>query len=115
MESSVYRINKGINNPIMFKGLKGQYITYLAIGIFLLLALFAILYVMDVNMITCLALVLSLGTLWFIVIFRMSDKYGKHGLERRLARRGIPGYLKGTTRKSFISLKIESTKQDLQS
>jgi len=27
--SSVYKINKGINKPIEFKGLKAQYIAYL--------------------------------------------------------------------------------------
>jgi hypothetical protein len=31
--NSVYKINKGINKPIEFKGLKAQYIGYLGIGI----------------------------------------------------------------------------------
>ena len=48
MGNSVYKINKGINNPIVFKGLKGQYIGYLAIGLLVLLVLFAILYVIGV-------------------------------------------------------------------
>ena len=29
--SSVYTINKGVNKPIEFKGLKAQYIAYLAV------------------------------------------------------------------------------------
>jgi hypothetical protein len=67
MGNSVYKINKGINNPIVFKGLKGQYIGYLAIG--LLLLLFAILYILGVNMFVCLGLVLSLvGRLGFLSI-----------------------------------------------
>ena len=38
--SSVYTINKGMNRPIVFKGLKAQYIWYLGGGIVLLFMLF---------------------------------------------------------------------------
>lgn len=105
MGNSVYKINKGINNPIVFKGLKGQYIGYLAIGLLVLLVLFAILYVVGVNVFLCLGLILALGVLLFITAFRMSDKYGRNGLAKKLARRNIPDYLKGTSRKIFIRLK----------
>src|SRR5690606_19016496 len=105
MGNSVYKINKGINNPIVFKGLKGQYIGYLAIGVLVLLVLFAILYVIGVNVFLCMGLVLTLGVLLFITVFRMSDKYGRNGLAKKLARRKVPEYLKGTSRKLFIQLK----------
>jgi hypothetical protein len=69
MGNSVYKINKGINNPIVFKGLKGQYIGYLGMGLLVLLMLFAILYILGVNMFVCLGLVLSLvGRLGFLSI-----------------------------------------------
>jgi hypothetical protein len=42
MATSVYQINKGINKPIEFKGLKAQYIWYLCGGLVALLILFAI-------------------------------------------------------------------------
>ena len=42
--NSVYKINKGINKPIEFKGLKAQYIGYLGAGVIVLLILFAIFY-----------------------------------------------------------------------
>ena len=105
MTNSVYKINKGINNPIIFKGLKGQYIGYLAIGLLVLLILFAILYVAGVNMFVCLGLILSLGMGLFVVIFRLSDKYGQNGLAKKLAGRKVPDYLMGRTRKVFIHLK----------
>ena len=44
MSTSVYTVNKGINRPIEFKGLKAQYIWYLGGGLLALLILFAILY-----------------------------------------------------------------------
>jgi hypothetical protein len=43
--SSVYNINKGINQPIEFKGLKAQYIWWLCGGLVCLLILFAVTYV----------------------------------------------------------------------
>jgi hypothetical protein len=43
MSASVYKINKGINKPIEFKGLKAQYIAYLGAGLITLLILFAVL------------------------------------------------------------------------
>ena len=105
MGNSVYKINKGINNPIVFKGLKGQYIGYLSIGLLILLVLFAILYVMGINVFLCLGIILSLGAALFIAVFRMSDKYGQHGLTKKIARRNIPDYLRGSSRKVFIQLK----------
>ncbi|HMR56058.1 MAG TPA: DUF4133 domain-containing protein [Cyclobacteriaceae bacterium] len=105
MASSVYKINKGINKPIEFKGLKAQYIAYLAIGLIGLLILFAVLYIIGVNMFVCLALTLALGVLLFMTVYRMSDKYGQHGLLKKIARRSLPDFIKSTSRKVFIQLK----------
>lgn len=49
MNTSVYTINKGINKPVEFKGLKAQYIWYLGGGLIMLLILFAILYICGVT------------------------------------------------------------------
>ncbi len=103
--NNVYKINKGINKPIEFKGLKAQYIGYLGVGVILLLILFAILYVLGVNVFVCLSLIAVLGTLLFIGIYRLSDTYGQHGLLKKMAKRSIPEYLIGTTRRTFINLK----------
>jgi Domain of unknown function (DUF4133) len=103
--NSVYKINKGINKPIEFKGLKAQYIGYLGIGVLLLLILFAILYIAGVNMLVCLALIALLGTVLFMTIYRLSDTYGQHGLIKKLAARNIPKCLTVRTRKIFTQLK----------
>ncbi|AYB32004.1 DUF4133 domain-containing protein [Chryseolinea soli] len=103
--NSVYKINKGINKPIEFKGLKAQYIGYLGAGIVLLLVVFAVLYIAGVNMFVCLGIIALLGTLLFIGIYKLSDSYGQHGLLKRLARRNIPDSLVGNTRTLFIQLK----------
>jgi len=102
--NSVYNINKGINRPIEFKGLKAQYIAYLAIGLVGLLILFALLYIMGVNMFVCLALIAILGTLLFVIVYRLSDTYGQHGLLKKMAKRSIPVFLKMSSRKVFLNL-----------
>jgi Flp pilus assembly protein TadB len=104
MSASVYKINKGINKPIEFKGLKAQYIAYLAVGLVALLILFAILYIIGVNMFICLALTAILGVLLFMTVYRMSDKYGEHGLLKKMAKRSLPTFLRITSRKIFLQL-----------
>lgn len=105
--ASVYNINKGINKPIEFKGLKAQYIAYLAIGLIGLLILFAVLYIMAVNMFICLALVVVLGAALFMTVYRMSDTYGQYGLLKKMASRSIPVYVKASSRKIFLNLLTE--------
>ena len=78
--ASVYKINKGINKPIEFKGFKAQYIAYLAIGLVLLMILFALLYIVGINLYLCILVVGGLGTGLFMIVFRLSLQYGEHGL-----------------------------------
>ena len=80
MSTSVYTINKGINKPIEFNGLKAQYIWYLGGGLLLLLILFAILYICGVNTYVLLFLIIGLGTGLFMHVYRLSRKYGEHGM-----------------------------------
>jgi len=102
--SSVYKINKGINKPIEFKGLKAQYIAYLAAGLIALLILSATLYIAGVNMFVCLVTVAALGVLLFMTVYRLSDKYGQYGLIKKLAIRSIPDSIQGKSRRIFLQL-----------
>lgn len=104
MANSVYQINKGINKPVEFKGLKAQYIWYLAGGILALLILFAVLYIIGVNTFVCLALIGILGTVLFFTIYHMSNKYGEHGIMKKMASRSVPHVIKSNSRKVFIQL-----------
>lgn len=101
MSSSVYTINKGINKPIEFKGLKAQYIWYLGGGLLVLLVLFAILYICGVNTYVLLFIILGLGTGLFMHVYRLSQKYGEHGMMKKVARRAIPKLVKANSRKVF--------------
>jgi hypothetical protein len=96
-----YTINKGINKPIEFKGLKAQYIGYLGGGLVALLVLFAILYLIGLAVYCCILVIVGLGSLLFFKVFALSHKYGQHGLMKRRARRYLPSYLKFRSRTIF--------------
>ena len=102
--TSVYKINKGINKPIEFRGLKAQYIAWLAIGLVGLLILFAALYVIGVNMFFCLGLIVLLGAGLFVTVYHLSDTFGQFGLLKKLAKRQLPVYVKVSSRKIFLIL-----------
>ena len=105
MANSVYNINKGINKPIEFKGLKAQYIGYLGAGLVVLLVLFSILYLIGINMFICLGLILTLGTILFVFVYNISNKYGQYGLMKKAAKRSIPTQVLCVNRRLFTSLK----------
>lgn len=102
--SAVYQINKGVNRAIEFKGLKAQYISYLAVGLLLLLLVFVVLHVSGINTYVCLTLVGGSGAGLFIGVFRLSARYGEHGLMKRRARRSVPACLKFRSRRVFLAL-----------
>jgi len=102
MNASVYQINRGINKAIEFKGLKAQYIWYLASGIICLLVLYAILYICGINAFVSLALVLVAGSGWVFYVYRLSAKYGEHGMTKKIAKKYIPKKIKCNNRKLFL-------------
>ncbi|RYY71542.1 MAG: DUF4133 domain-containing protein [Chitinophagaceae bacterium] len=104
MSTSVYTINKGINKPIEFKGLKAQYIWFLGGGLLALLILFAVLYIWGVNTFICLGLILFLGAVLFLHVYRLSHKYGQYGMMKKAARGAIPHVVKIYSRKTFTKL-----------
>lgn len=96
-----YPINKGINRPIEFKGLRGQYIGYLGAGLVILLILFAIMYLCGASVYVCMIVIAGLGGLLFYQVFNLSHKYGEYGLMKKNARKYLPAYLKFKTRRLF--------------
>lgn len=102
--SSVYAINKGINKPIEFKGLKAQFIWWLGGGLLVLLILFAVLYICGVNSILCVVIIVVLAGLLFIYVYQLSRKYGQYGMMKAIARRKLPALVSNHSRKTFIQL-----------
>jgi hypothetical protein len=98
--SSVYQVNKGIGQPVVFKGLKAQWIWWLGGGIVVLLLLFAIMYITGMPLVFCVTVVVLLGVLLFVLVYRYSKKYGEHGLMKEVAAKSVPEGLKGCSKKS---------------
>jgi len=99
---TVYKVNKGINQSIEFKGLKAQYIWYLGGGVIILMILFAALFIIGLPSLVCVGLIGVLGTLLVVKIYGLSRKYGEHGMMKALAKKQLPKALKCYSRTVFM-------------
>jgi hypothetical protein len=102
--NKVYTINKGINKPLEFKGLKAQYIWHLGGSVVGVLVVYGVIHLAGLNDCLGLPLALGLGGLLITRLYKMSKKYGQHGLMKRRARKMAPGALLSRSRKPFIQL-----------
>lgn len=102
MANSVYKVNKGINKSIEFKGFKAQYIWYMLIVILCLLFVFALLYFLGINQYVCLIVCVGSGAVALQKIYGLSKKYGEHGLSKMIARKSVPRLIKSNNRSLFI-------------
>ncbi|MFD3003166.1 DUF4133 domain-containing protein [Pontibacter toksunensis] len=105
METSVYRINKGINRPIEFRGLRAQYIGYLAVGLVALLLGFTLLYLARVNLLVCITTVFISGGALFAGVYHLNRTYGQYGLLKEFARRCVPRCVRVRSRNVFLHLR----------
>ena len=110
--ATVYEINKGINRSIEFKGIKAQYIIYLAVGLVLLLLLFAILYMTGINIYLCLGIIIPAGAGLVIGVQHYSKKYGEYGLIKKAAQRNVPACVSSRSRRFFNQLSEKGYEKD---
>lgn len=94
-----------MNRPIVFKGLKAQYIWYMATVVMILLVVYVILYLCNVNTFLCFGLILIAGSVLVAYVYKLSAKYGQHGMMKKIAKRSIPPVIKSYSRKEFLHLK----------
>ena len=104
MPVKVYDINRGINRPVEFRGLKAQYIGYFAACAVGVLVVFGVLYACGVSLYIGTPSALGLGGWAAAGVFRMSRRYGQYGLMKRSARKKMPAALLSKSRKVFIHL-----------
>lgn len=102
--SSIYEINKGINKPIEFKGIKAQYIGYMAAGLVILMLVFAVLYLIGIYIYICIGIVSMAGAWLMSWVSACSRKYGRYGLMKKAARRSLPAFVSVHSRKIFLTL-----------
>jgi hypothetical protein len=104
MTDKVYLINKGINRAIEFKGLKAQYIWYVAGALVGTMVVFAVMYIAGISSYVCVPVALGLGGFLVSRVYGMCRKYGQYGLMKLRARKGLPVALLSGSRKFFIHL-----------
>jgi len=104
MAAKIFHINKGINRPIEFRGLKGQYIGYFAACVVGTMLGFGLLYACGISLYICTPSALGLGGWVAARVSRMSKRYGQYGVLKRGARRRMPMALLSRSRKVFIQL-----------
>lgn len=110
MANLAYDINKGVNRPVEFRGLKAQYIYYLAIGLAVLLIAFSIMYIAGIPVYLCLPAVAFTGGGLFMGVYRYSHKYGEHGLMKAIAYRQLPEAITCRTARTFRKLNPKEKK-----
>ena len=101
MSSDVYKVNKGVGKSVEFKGLKAQYIWWLAGGVIGVMILFAIMYIAGINQYLCIGIALGMGAFVVIAVFRISHKFGEYGLMKMRARKGVPQAIRSRSRVLF--------------
>lgn len=110
--SSVYDVNRGINRPVEFRGLRSQYIWYLAIGLVCLMLMFTVCFIAGVPTLICVAMTGILGFFLFSQTYRLSRKYGQYGLMKMGALRSVPPAITCRSRKCFLYLLAKNVSND---
>jgi Domain of unknown function (DUF4133) len=97
----VFHINRSINKPVEFKGLKAQYVWILGALVVISLILFALLYFIGISSGVCVAIALSLLGISVKITYHLSKKYGQFGLLKVIARRKMVSQVKIDSRRPF--------------
>jgi len=100
---NTYTINKGINAPVEFKGLKAQWIWWIGGLVVGLIIFFMVLYMLGVNSFLCVGIVMVLGAFGVTRIYSLSAKYGEHGMMKMNAAKKVPKVLRSVDRKLFYA------------
>jgi hypothetical protein len=98
-------LQRRINAPLQFQGLKGRYIFYGGGMLVGTLVLFIILYMAGVNLLIAVPVCLGIGFAGIGGIYRLSDRLGEHGWRKRRIARRIPHSLLVNSQFPFINLK----------
>lgn len=101
MRKDQFKINKGINRSIIFKGLRAQYIGYMGIALLADLSIYAVLYIFNVNTYITLVITLAAGGLMAGFVYHLNARFGEKGLIKHLAKGKIPSHIRSVSRKVF--------------
>jgi len=107
---ATYIINRAVDKPIEFRGLKAQYILYAGGVLVGDIFLFAILYICRVNSWICVLVSFGLGGGGVTMLYKSCKKYGQYGLAKKSAAGRVPSSIRCSTRTIFTQLNKQSCK-----
>lgn len=109
---SIYPINKGVDNPIEFQGLKGQYLLYAVLLVLGLFLVSVILFILQAPALLVLPLSAGAG-LWGIArLAQYSKKYGLYGLMKKAAQARLPKHIRYSSRVLFTTRLTSTDEKD---
>ena len=82
---ATFEIHKGVDAPVEFKGLNGQYLFICAGGLIGAFLIVVILYMSGAGQLSCLLVGAALGGGMVLLTYRLNEKYGTYGLMKALA------------------------------
>ncbi|SRR5258708_9491556 len=112
MATSAYPINRGINKPISFRGLKAQYILYAGALLAGDMVLFSVLYICGLNSWIGVVITGCAGGGGTWKIYKLSQQYGEFGLLKKRAGKRIPPVIRSRSRTTFTQL-IKNHEKDI--
>ena len=88
-----FTINKGIGNPAEVRGLKSQYLFLFAGGLLSVFIMFVILYMIGISQTVCIGFGVISASILVWSVFHLNEKYGEHGLMKKMATKNHPRYI----------------------
>lgn len=88
-----YNINRGIDKPAEFKGLKSQYLFIFVIGLLSEFILFVILYISGIPTWFCISFGVITAVILVWGVFTLNSKFGRYGLMKYFARSRYPRHI----------------------
>lgn len=85
-----FTVNKGINKPVEFKGLKSQYLFIFVGGLLSIIILFMVMYISGASQSVCIGFAVITAPLLIWQTFSLNKKHGTHGLMKLQAVKRYP-------------------------
>lgn len=105
-----YDVNRSVSKPLEFKGLVGDHIIILIVGIVVLFILFFIMRFTGMNSYLILAIITGLTGGFLVWLARFSKKFGAHGFDKHIAAKRCPRFI--LNRKTTRALLKKRTSDD---
>lgn len=105
MAISIYTVNREIGRPIEFKGLKGNYVGALGLGVVVQLLGFVAFYLLGLSMPVCILGLAATASAFSVLLYRLNRRYSGSDLLKHIARRRVPSAIRFTDRSMYMGRK----------